>query len=130
MIKGAKGRKKALAALKKVELSGIETKQETVIKEINNLKDEINKMKPKVTSNKATDIELISYRRNKKSLFSKQQKLERLKHKIDKLEKQILNNKFSICWGTLSASFCYAHLFFFDYSLEEISTGFKIKRCA
>jgi len=100
LIQGVKGRKKALTELKKLELSALKVKQENLDKEIKGLKDEINEIKPKVAANNATEKETAAYRGNKKRLFCKQQRLERIKHKADGLENQLLHNKFTICWGT------------------------------
>ena len=119
LIKGVKGRKKALTELKQVELSALKIKQESLVNEVKELKIEINKIKPKVTSNEATDKELAIYRRNKKRLFNKQQRLERIKHKIANLEKDIQQQKFSICWGT-------KRLFNAQHWLEENNFRSKI----
>lgn len=100
LIQGVKGRKRALTELKKTELSTLKARQENLINEIEGLKDEINKIKPKVASNGATDKELAAYQGSKKRLFRKQQRLERLEHKAGNLGVQILHNKFPICWGT------------------------------
>jgi len=100
LIKGVKGRKKALTELKNIELSDLKTKEDSLVNKVKKLKVKINEIKPKVASNKATDKELANYRRNKKRLFYKQQKLERIRHKIANLENNIQYQKFSICWGT------------------------------
>jgi len=100
LIEEAKGRKKALIELKKVELSNLKTKQGLIAARIKKLKDEINEIKPKVALNVVTGKELKDYRGDKKRLFNKQQHHARTIHKIEKLEKQIHIKKFSICWGT------------------------------
>ena len=100
LIQSVIGRKKALLELKKTELSDLKTQQEALNKEIEKIIVEINKIKPIVAINKATEKVLAAYRKNKHSLFNKKRKLNRISHKIKKLEKQINEKRFKICWGT------------------------------
>jgi len=65
--------------------------------EIEKMIVEVNEMKPIVALNKSTEKVLKAYRKNKQNLFSKKRKLNRISHKIEKLEKQIKEKRFKIC---------------------------------
>lgn len=110
VISDVKGRYKAVAELKKYELSIMEAKKERLIGRIEILKQYINAKK--IVIGRADFLTLEVYRKRKQSLYQKQCRLNRLGHKIDKLKSAIAHNKYSICFGTKK-------LFLAQYHLEE-----------
>jgi len=94
------GKYNALLALKKYEIKQIEGKSKKIIKQINILKEKINKTKLLIANNKATLFQLKNYKKNKNNLYKKQQKINYLKIKTINIQKQIDTGKFSICFGT------------------------------
>lgn len=95
-----KGKMAAYLELKKKELKEAGIKKGTVRKKINELKAEINKLKPKVRDNKCSDKELIFYKKNKISLYYKQNKLNKINFRIKKLQNIIKNKIYSIGFGS------------------------------
>lgn len=107
------GRLNALSELKKVECENLRNKIMKVESQISQNETKINKLKPKVTDNKATKKQLASYRRYKKAIWQKKQKLNRMKQALVKKENR---DVLQICWGTKK-------LFKAQYYLKE--NGFK-----
>jgi IS605 OrfB family transposase len=99
IILTVQGRLTALKELKKLELNNLKNKIFSLNSELNSLTSEVEALKVKARVNLLNTKQLSSYSNKKKILWSKTQKLNRLKHKLIKLKKVIKNNNYSICWG-------------------------------
>lgn len=100
IITDVKGRKKSYVELKRYELSQIEFKIEKQQEIIDNIIKTLNELKPSVTQNKATKVELSKYITAKRNLYHAKNKLNKMNNKKNKLEYIISNNVYSICFGT------------------------------
>lgn len=116
MIRDVKGRLNSLLELKKTQLFEVQTKIKKTYAQIIGYENTINKLKPKVTANEATEQELNQYRKAKKALYPKQQKLNRLKNKEKKL-------KYEIDYRVLKIGFGGKQMFKKQYHLAE--NGYK-----
>lgn len=116
IIQTAKGRLKAIKELKKVERSNLETRISTMRLTIGKLASDIKELKPKVTANKATEKQLAKYRRLKKNLWNRKQKLNRMRQQLANDIRQEEKDYYPVCWGTKKG-------FKAQYHLEE--NGFK-----
>ena len=103
LIQSAKGRLKALKALKDVERTDLQNKINSLESQIATLEVIVQKQKETAKNNELTESQLEKYRHNKHSLWQKIQKLNRLKQRLTKLNK-ILESPISpiipICWGS------------------------------
>ena len=110
VISDVKGRYKAVAELKKYELSVIQAKKDKLSRQIEILKQYINTKKAVI--GQADSITLETYRKRKQSLYQKQCRFNKLGYKIDKLKSAIACNRYSVCFGTKK-------LFLAQYHLKE-----------
>lgn len=119
LIQTAKGRLKALRALKDVEMESMLNKISLIEKLTAILRDDIGNLKEYARNNKLTKKQLTKYRGSKRELWQKEQKLNRLKQKVSKLERDLDKPILPLCWGSKKA-------FKKQYNLEE--NGFKTHR--
>jgi IS605 OrfB family transposase len=110
------GRLKALKELKKTERVQLAQKIEQVDKTIAKQASNLDKLKERVVNGTATEKELVNYRREKRHLWHKKQKRNRMIQSLEKLERNIKMKEYSVCWGTKK-------LFKAQYHLAE--NGFK-----
>lgn len=96
----AQGRIRAYLELKKTELHQLEWKVRSVRKKVNKLESEVSDRKPLATCNLLDESELQKYRCLKQSLYYQKNRLNRLKQRIQVLQKQIKNKRVSLCFGT------------------------------
>lgn len=100
IYRSIQGKKKALMELKKLELTNLKRKVDKYATCIENLKCRINNLKPKVTANTATEMELQRYRNYKRTLYQKQRRYNRLKQQEQVLTANIANKQCDICFGS------------------------------
>lgn len=100
LIQTAKGRLKALKELKKVERADLAVKISGTEKEIEKIKSAVNELKSRVTENKATEKQLMHYRRFKRDLWQKKQKLNRMKQQLAQYDHQDESICYPVCWGS------------------------------
>ncbi len=93
------GKKNSLLELKKVEAFNLKNKLEVHILKKKLLIEKINKLKEKVTLNKATDKELSRYRKYKNKYYYLSNKINTLKQKLDITLTQIKNKTISLGFG-------------------------------
>lgn len=111
-----KGRIRSLKALKETELNQLLIKINRKEEKVSGLADYINKTKPVVAQNKATDARLEKYRRAKQSLYYQKNRLNKMKQKAENLEYRIKN-------GILKLGFGGRHMFGNRHRLKE--NGYK-----
>lgn len=99
IVRDIKGRMNSYMEIKNTELQSILNKLQKVECKVYGLKETINKLKQKVTVNQASEKELATYRKAKQSLYYQQNKLNKLKHKVEKLRNIIDNRIYSIGFG-------------------------------
>ena len=116
LIQTAKGRLKALKELKALERANLLTKMTMIEKQIGKLREELEVLKEKVTKNCATEKQRNKYRRCKRKLWQKKQKLNRIHQQAQNYERMEKRGYYPICWGS-------RQLFRAQYYLEE--NGFR-----
>ena len=94
------GRMKSLMELKKTELKQDIIKISVKEGRISDIKAKLDALKPKAVANMLTDKELEKYRNLKTSLYWQKNKLNKLKQHKDKLEYQISNKVYDMCYGS------------------------------
>ena len=94
------GRMKSLMELKKTELKQIVIKISMKEDKITDIWTQLDVLKPKAVANTLTDEELKKYRNLKMSLYWQKNKLNRLKQRRGKLEYQIANKIYAMCYGS------------------------------
>lgn len=94
------GRMKSLIELKKTELKQVLVKISVKEDKIADIKAKLDAMKPKAVANALTNSELERYRNLKTSLYWQKNKLNKLKQRKDKLEYQISNKFYGMCYGS------------------------------
>ncbi len=94
------GRIRAYQELKKTELHQLEWKVQSVRKKLNKLESEVNRKKPLVACNLLDESGLQKYRCQKQSLYYQKNRLNRLKQRMQVLQKQIKGKTISLCFGT------------------------------
>lgn len=97
------GKKSSLLELKKTEATNKKIKYDVLIGRKEKLVEKINKLKAKAKQNKATDKELIRYRKCKHKYYFLCNRINRLKQSIDKTLADIKNKNVSIGFGTKKA---------------------------
>lgn len=99
MFKSILGKRRALLELKKYELHTLEHKTGTLVSVVEKYKEKINRLKVKVTENRASAEELYKYQEYKRILYQKQRKLNRFNQRMVHLSNTINDIKFSLCYG-------------------------------
>ena len=99
LIQTAKGRWKALKELKILERANLVTKISTIEKQIKKSKEDLEELKRKVTENRATEKQLIKYRKLKRKIWQKKQRLNRMRQQLAKYDRQEKEEDYPICWG-------------------------------
>ena len=94
------GRFNAIKELKEYEKSQLELKMESLEKNIVKIEEDRKEINLKINSNIATKEEQKKYEKIKLSLYWKRNKLNKLKQKIENLEKEIKDHTHKICFGT------------------------------
>lgn len=94
------GRMKSLMELKKTEIKQVAIKISVKEDKIADIKAKLDMLKPKAVANTLTDKELVKYRNLKSSLYWQKNKLNKLKQRKDKLEYQIANKVYDMCYGS------------------------------
>jgi hypothetical protein len=94
------GRMKSLMELKKTELKQVIIKISVKEDKIADIKAKLDAMKPKAIANTLTDRELGKYRSLKTGLYWQKNKLNKLQQHKDKLEYQITNKIYDMCYGS------------------------------
>ena len=110
------GRMKSLMEQKKTELRQVEIKISVKEKKIQGIKEKLDALKSKAAANNITKKELEKYRRLKTSLYWQKNKLNKFRQRREKLEYQIENRIYSMCYGS-------KEMFRKQYHLSE--NGFK-----
>ena len=100
IIQGAKGRLKALKELKQLEKANLTSKIITKRKQIEALTQKVEQLKVKVVANAVTEEELEIYRKDKRSLWCKKQKLNRMQQALAGYERLEKAPCMKLCWGT------------------------------
>ena len=93
------GRMKSYKELKKTERKELIIKIAEQEDKVCSLKNNINTLKPKVASNKATNDELKKYRRYKFRLYNAQNRLNRMRQCLSNLEYAIEHDIYSLGFG-------------------------------
>lgn len=94
------GRMKSLMEQKKTELKQTEIKIRVKEKTIMGIKEKLDALKLKAVMNNITEKELEKYRRLKTNLYWQKNKLNDLRQRKKKLEYQVENNIYSMCYGS------------------------------
>lgn len=94
------GRMKSLMEQKKTELRQTEIKISVKEKKIMGIKEKLDALKSKALVNNITENELEKYRRLKTNLYWQKNKLNNLRQRKMKLEYQIENKVYSMCYGS------------------------------
>ena len=110
------GRMKSLMEQKKTELRQTEIKIRVKEKKIIGIKEKLDALKLKAVMNNITENELEKYHRLKTNLYWQKNKLNNLRQRKKKLEYQIENKVYSMCYGS-------KEMFQKQYHLSE--NGFK-----
>lgn len=116
LIHTVKGRLNSFKAIKKQELSQFTMMVESLQNQTQHHIQELSSLKPKVTQNKASISQLKKYRKLKYLIWSKKQRINRLRQKIMQLQQLWKHQVFPVCWGTKK-------LFKAQFHLKE--NGFK-----
>ena len=120
IIHEVKGLMNSYIELKKTELNTVKQKIIKQEKKITKTKDILDKLKGEVTYNKATEKQLIKYRKNKRTIFNQKRKLNRLKVRKTNLKYIIEHNVYKICFGT-------RHMLKKQYNLDKNNYKTHIK---
>ena len=94
------GRFNAIKELKEYEQKQLEGKIESLEKKIIKTEEARQKLNLRMSSNVATKKEQDRYKKLKISLYWNRNKLNKLKQKIKKIEKEIKTKRYKICFGT------------------------------
>ena len=94
------GRFNAIKELKEYEREQLETKIKSLEKKIAKTEKARQKLNSKMTLNTATKKEQEKYEKLKISLYWRRNKLNKLKRKIKKVEKEIATQRYKVCFGT------------------------------
>lgn len=94
------GRMKSLMELKKTELKQVIVKIDDKEDKVADIKADLDALKPEAVANAMTDKELKKYRNLKASLYWQKNKLNKMKQRKDKLEYQITNKVYDMCYGS------------------------------
>ena len=94
------GRFNAIRELKKYEQKQLETKIKSLEKKIAKTEEARQKLNLRMALNTATKKEQEKYEKLKISLYWRRNKLNKLKRKIKKLEKEIETQRYKVCFGT------------------------------
>ena len=113
------GRIRAYRELKKTELRQLEIKIEGLESKVSKRKEELRKLFPLVTENRASKQQLDRYRQGKTSLYYATMKLERTRHKRERLNKAMGDGKVSICFGSKRFFHSQFHLKEHGYKTHE-----------
>lgn len=116
IIYDMKGRYNSLKELKKTELHQMEDKIDAMEGKISKLKKIVSELSLKSARNELSEASLRYYRGKKKSLFYKKQKLQKLKDRHARLEKDIADGKYRIGFGGKKN---------FDNQYRLIDNGFR-----
>ena len=120
IIHEVKGLMNAYIELKKTELSIVEQKIIKQEKKITKTKNILDKLKDDVTYNKATEKQLIKYRKNKRTIFNQKRRSNRLKVCKANLEYIIEHSVYKVCFGT-------KHMLKKQYNLDKNNYKTHIK---
>jgi len=99
LIQSAKGRLKALKALKDVERADLLNKIASLEAQSAALKIIAQSQKEDAVNNRLSEAQLVTYRHNKHRLWQKGQSLNRLKQRLGKLDKAAEKQVLPLCWG-------------------------------
>ena len=116
IIQSIKGIYESQKELSKFRLNELALKIQSLMKKYDKLKDKVNSLKEKARMNQLNKNQLRVYRRNKRKLYFQGQKIQKVKSKYFKLENQIKNNDYRVCFGSKK-------LFKSQFHLKE--NGFK-----
>ena len=116
LIKCAKGRLNALKELKKLEYVNLEDRIGAAEHAVEKLRKDVDLLREKAAENAASEKELCRYRRLKKKLWGKKQRLNRLRRKLERYDRELKEDRYPVCWGTKK-------LFLAQYHLDE--NGFR-----
>ena len=94
------GRFNAIKELKEYEKKQLETKIKSLEKKIAKTEEVRQKLNLRMALNTATKKEQEKYKKLKISLYWNRNKLNKLKQKIKKIEKEIKTKRYKICFGT------------------------------
>jgi len=94
------GRFNAIKELKEYEQKQLETKIKSLEKKIAKTEKARQKLNLRMALNTATKKEQEKYEKLKISLYWRRNKLNKLKRKIKKLEKEIKTQRYKVCFGT------------------------------
>ena len=94
------GRFNAIKELKEYEREQLETKIKSLEKKIDKTESARQKLNSKMALNTATKKEQEKYEKLKISLYWRRNKLNKLKRKIKKVEKEIKTQRYKVCFGT------------------------------
>ena len=94
------GRFNAIKELKEYEQQQLETKIKSLEKKIAKTESVRQKLNSKMALNIATKKEQEKYEKLKISLYWRRNKLNKLKRKIKKVEKEIKTQRYKVCFGT------------------------------
>ena len=100
IIHEVKGIMHSYMELKKTELVSVTNKITSQQSRVDKTIKCLDKLKPKVTDNKATDKELNKYRKYKQRLYYQKNRLNRLKIKKQNLEYVIDHKIYNLCFGS------------------------------
>lgn len=106
------GRYRALKELKCTECSQYRQKISALQGKINKLALTVNTMKAKAASNQLPEKQLVTYRKLKKKLFYKKQRMQKYKDRLARLESDIAAGRYTLGFGGKK-------LFDAQYRLEE-----------
>lgn len=112
IVVSVKGRINALTEHQKYEVKLLDVRIKDMTQKIEDTTKIINRLKPKVTENTASDRQLDRYRRKKKSLYFLNNKLNKLRQRMGGLEERIKS-------GTVKLAFGEKNMFRKQYHLKE-----------
>ena len=112
------GRFNALVELKKKECEDLENKIKSLKDSISKLTEEVNRRAELSAKNRLSEEELVSYRKLKKTLYFKRQRLNKLQNRYLQRKQAIETGKYKYCFGTKK-------LFMAQNRLKE--NGYKTK---
>ncbi len=98
-IQDIKGTKKALRELKKTQLKDLRNSIHSLEESISKIGIYLDKNKNIVSSLNPNNPTLLKYKRLKKSIHFKRDKLNKKKQKLEKMELELESNKFPLCFG-------------------------------
>lgn len=94
------GRYNALLELKKTEASLLSDKISSLKHQIELLVKEVRKYASRAAVNRLSEDELVLYRRKKRSLYFKKQRMKKKRDRLHQLESDIKEGNIRICFGT------------------------------